>query len=71
MCQMTFLNFSTEGEKFQGIDLAHFFEKTTRVKIILRLSNLNISKLVERFVIKLFFDIVIKILEFDVVYLIF
>ena len=35
------------------------------------LTNLNISKSVETFVIKLFFDVVIKILEFDVVHLIF
>ena len=61
----------TYFEKVQDINLAHFFEKTTRVKKILRWSNLNISKAVERFVTKLFFDIVIKILEFDVVYLLF
>ena len=48
MCQMTFLNFSTEGEKVQRL-IWHICLRKRPV----------------------FFDIVINILEFDVVYLIF
>ena len=73
MCHMTLLNFSTRAEKIQDIDIFEKNDQGEKNSVIKPpLTNLNISKSVERFVIKLFFDIVIKILEiFDVVHLIF
>ena len=59
------------GWKSLGYWFGTFFWENDQGEKTLRLSTLNISKSIEKFVIKLFFYIVIKILEFDIVYLIF
>ena len=40
MCQITILNVVTLGLKVEASDLAQFFEKTTKMKMFLRLNYL-------------------------------